>query len=645
MARTKKGKPGGARRSDNGVSTRPTRASARNNAPVEPAPPSSEDAKPSREQLDAEVEAGEANEEPSSGLAQPSDVKIESVSESQPLTQNPPVPEEQTYPEPDLASDTPLPAPVDLASEPQLAPQETAPEASTSASTVPHTRRLDSLSSSRGRGKAPVAAPRFAGRRAAAKREQLQKEDEQRKADEAEAIEEAARKQREAERRQAASERSRGSGRGRGRGRGGHGSGDRQHEPVASGPFSAGQVSKEIQEKNRRHSHRGSGWKGYRPPGRSDQPKSKAAQTEEGKSKPDANGDVPMHDFEDNNEYSSSEDEELKGQSRVDVEKLGVIDLTGDDDDLQFAPIRVARVPHKERNFGDKVSTAIKQEDSAAAKVDTIDGDENLKSNDKQQDRAVENTSETHGFQAVYSDSDTDSRPRIKPEPALEVDDQTTSDRPSSPETRRKGKEKIRARTLSTASAEEYDEEIEMQREEEQRRGKDLALIRDELGKTDAEGDTLMDQHRNEKIYLFQFPPILPDLEPIYVKPDPESANEVDAADVMQIDGPSNTGNPIDLTSAGNQPKLAPGAVGKMKVHASGKVTLDWGGMSLSMGLGGKADFLQNVVSTILPDQKVDSKDDDLDLIAASEDQGQVVNLGHVKEKFVLTPDWDALLG
>lgn len=614
----------------------------------EPAPPSSEDAKPNVDQLDAEAEAeaGEDNvEEPYSEPIEASDIKIESPSETHNATQKESTLDKQAYPEPEEASDTPLPVPSDPPPESEPAPSESAPEPSPSTSTAPPARRLDSLGSSRGRGKASVAAPRFAGRRAAAKREQLQKEEEQRRADEAKAIEEAARKQREAERRQAASERGRGGNRGRGRGRGDHGGGRPEPARVASGPFSAGQVSKEIQEKNRRYAHRGSGWSGIAPR-RSEAQKAKAGPAGESKPKVDANGDVSMDDAEDDNEYASSDDEELHGQRRMNVENLGVIDLTGDDDDvIPNAPIRVARVPHKERTFGDKVSTAIKQEDDTTAKVDTIDGDDNLQFNDKQQDRAVDIPSETHGFQAVYSDSDTESRPHIKPEPGLEIDDQAASDRPSSPETRRKGKEKVKPRTVSTGSVEEYDEEIEIQREEDQRRQKDLATIRDELGKVDTDGDPVMDERRTDKVYLFQFPPILPDLEPIYVKPDPEPANEVNAEDIMQVDGPSNTGNPIDLTSAGNQPKLAPGAVGKMKVHASGKVTLDWGGMSLTLGLGGKADFLQNVVSTTLPDQKVDSKDEYPEFLDAFNEQGQVVNLGHVKEKFVLTPDWEQLLG
>lgn len=623
---------------------RSTRASARKNAAADPAPPSSEDAKPNKDELDADVEAGVVAE-PSSDLTELTSGDVKYENEPHPAAQEQPGSEEHLDSQPAPQSDTPLPGPSGSLPESEPVPNEGAPEASASTSTA-HPRRLDSLGPSRGRGKRAVAAPRFAGRRAQNKREQLQKEEEQRKADEAKAAEEAARMQREAERRQASSQRGRGSGRGRGRGLGGHGASDRQNEPVASGPFSAGQVSKEIQEKNRRWAHRGSGWKGLHPGGRSDKAKGKAAQSDQSKPKLDANGDVSMEDDQDDYEYASSEDEELNGQRRVNVEKLGVIDLTGDDDDIiPYAPIRVARVPHKERRFGVRDDRAIKQEEDAAIKVDTIDGDDNLQANDKQQDRAVEVISETHGFQAVYSDSDTESKPHIKPEPGLEVGNDVASDRPASPETRRKGKERVRPRTTSTASIEEYDEEIEILREEEQRRRKDLDTIRDELGELDDGGDTVLNERRTDKVYLFQFPPILPDLKPVYVKPDPEAANDMEPedGDLMQVDGPSNTGNPIEVNEDGNQPKLAPGAVGKMKVHKSGKVILDWGGMSLVLGMGGKADFLQNVVSTTMPDQKVDSKDDDF--IAAAGEQGQVVNLGHVKEKFVLTPDWEELLG
>jgi DNA-directed RNA polymerase III subunit RPC4 len=469
----------------------------------------------------------------------------------------------------------------------------------------------------------------------------LEKEEQRRKEDEVKAAEDAVRAKNEAD----ASTRGRGRGRGKGRGRGRY-EDEGRRSPVASGPFSAGQVSKETQQLNRRWSSRGSGWKGLRVSGnkegaRGGRGKGKAAQNEDVETKPklDANGDISMEDSGDDNDYVSSDADEFNGQRRMNVEKLGVIDLTQDESDLnQFAPIRVARVPHKERGFGVRHDHAVKQEDDAAVKVDTIEGDEVVSISKSKEVQQVT------GFQAVYSDSESDSKPHIKLEADLDDAQSKENGALVSPQTITKGKEKVRARTLSTASVEEYDEEIEIDREEEQRQRKDLELLRAELGKVEKDGDALMSdldavERRAEKVYLFQFPPILPHLEPIFVKPDPDA---LDGNDVMQVDAPSSSNKPIMINDdgKGEQPRLPSGAVGKMKVHASGKVTLDWGRMTLTLGVGGKANFLQTVVAATLPDMK---KDDGSP--SRSEEAGQAINLGHVKEKFVVTPDWEELLG
>jgi DNA-directed RNA polymerase III subunit RPC4 len=520
---------------------------------------------------------------------------------------------------------------------------------------------LDSLGPSGGRGKKPVTAPRFAGRRSQAKRDELEKakEEQTRREDEAKAAEEITKARSD----RARSER----GRDRGRGRGAYRGGSQREEPVPSGPFSAGQVSKETQQLNRRWSSRGSGWKGIRvgPEGRSEKKantragraaKSKngdgdAGPSAETKPKLDANGDISMEESSAEDRYASSDDEEIGGQRRMDVEKLGIIDLTEDEPGSNaLVPIRIARVPHKERGFGSKVDRSAKKED-AAVKVDTIEGDDitaKPKPKERQKARDVEVVAETSGFHAVYSDSESDSKP--KPQIKSEPDVEDARDKFSSPsmvdETpsslKGKGKDKAKPRTLSSNSCEEYDEEIELDREEEERRRNDLDLVRTELGKSDADGDPVMSdaeagEQRAEKVYLFQFPPTLPDLEPIVVKPDPDASNE--NGDIMQLDPPSNASKTITIKDEPQIAKLPSGAVGKMRVHASGRVAMDWGGMSLCLGAGARADFLQTVVATTLPDQKDNAAG------SASIEEGQAINLGRIKEKFVVTPNWEELLG
>jgi hypothetical protein len=139
--------------------TRSTRASAKKSAPAQPAPPSSEDAKPNIDQLNAEAEAEfEAHVEPPSDPPQPTSEP------PQPPFESPP--ENPSEPQFELQSDPPP--------DPEHVQDQPIAEASTSSD--PRARRLDTLGSSRGRGKKAVAAPRFAGRRSQAKREQLEKD-------------------------------------------------------------------------------------------------------------------------------------------------------------------------------------------------------------------------------------------------------------------------------------------------------------------------------------------------------------------------------------------------------------------------------------------------------------------------------------
>ena len=71
--------------------------------------------------------------------------------------------------------------------------------------------------------------------------------------------------------------------------------------------------------------------------------------------------------------------------------------------------------------------------------------------------------------------------------------------------------------------------------------------------------------------------------------------------------------------------KLPAGVVGKMNVHKSGKISLDWGGASMDVRYGTEVDFLQDLVLV---------------------DGGEGRNcwaLGQVENKMVVIPDWQKL--
>jgi DNA-directed RNA polymerase III subunit RPC4 len=596
-----------------------------NSSTANAAPPSSDDAKPDVNHLNANLES-----EPDL----PSD----------PLTTAPTA-------EPVLTSVAATEVPNGLPS----IPDEPTPSTQSAASpTAPATR---------GRG---VLGPKFAGRRSQVQREKLQKEEEDRRRLEASA--------RAAEDAKARRNSGRRDGARRGRGRGGYmGESDRpRHEAVASGPFSSGQVQKD--SRPIRRGPPSSGWVGLQPgaPQRPERPAGrrawshtimkggktadgKAVKAEAGSSsakKPavDRDGDLSMS-LADGGYISSDEDEGEGDMQRVNVEDFGVIDLTEEDDPANFFnPVRMTRVQHIERSLGINAEGATNQEGAISVDANDVTAVSQTSSKGKGKQRATsdfEVVDERDVFQAVYSESDDEIRvsaPQIKPDPEPMVIDgaPSTDERPSSPESRRKGKER-KARGASPESMPAaHDFHTREDVEEWEREQDDLRIIRAELGEV-TEGGDQQDGKRAQKAYLFQFPPILPDLQPIHVKPDPD-ANEVENnEDVMPVDPPSNADKPIKVEEDEVKPdiqtsSLPSGAVGKLKVHASGRVSLDWGGTSLCLGMGTNASFLQDILYTILPDRK-----DGMDVDGAST-AGKAINMGQVKGKFVVTPDWEELL-
>ncbi|KAK5115816.1 hypothetical protein LTR85_009410 [Meristemomyces frigidus] len=639
--------------------------------------------------------------------------------------------------------------PISIASTPAATPNATPAPPSSRASATPSVQRLGSLNrpaagsaspAARGRGGRPVAQPKFAGRRSATARAEAEKAEQERKK-----VEQEARAKEEAKKARWAS-RGRGGrggrgdeGRHRGRGRGGFmGESDRA-PPVASGPFSSGQVNMADVGKRRAPtgSHGGGGagtsfgvggggggWSGA-----SRQPTSGGSGGGGGgggsggggggggmsgvKREP-GTGDIEMLPqpikTEDGGYISSDEDEMGAGFGRMNVDDLGVIDLTqeedGEADPLKsFQPVRLKREAHKERTMGLNA-------DGVPGATEAVEGGEagdskatlvSEKKKGKQRAKDVEVTGEGQAWQGAFSPSGDEREPAIKPEPTDEDDGRPATpepaaktvsaetdaippqEPPSSPESKRKTKEKInKTRTLSGTGAPErpvYQTQDEV--DEWERHQADLRLLYSELGSlavqppaaaADQDGDAAMEgaqqppavpDKKADKVYLFQFPPVLPDLIPVAVKPDPEAPSAAAAAgesgDAMDVDRQpnNNAADPVTVsddpssaaTGGPRLPKLPSGAVGKLRIHRSGRATLDWGGTSLLVGMGADASFLQDVVVAGMPEHKVGAG-----AVGEGEGEGEgggggggppgwAMGMGQVKGKFVVTPDWEAILG
>ncbi|RMY82109.1 hypothetical protein D0864_08143 [Hortaea werneckii] len=591
----------------------------------------------------------------------------------------------------DAASASATPGPISISSTPAgSAAPSPAPSTSRGASGTPATTAGRGASSQRGRGGKPIIAkPKFAGRRSQAGRAEAEKAEAERKKAEldARAKEEAAKARREGR------FRGRGGADGRphrGRGRGGYvGESERQPKPdaVASGPFSSGQVNQMDLGKRRAMGSSsagggsggfgfgggGGGWSGGGGSGGGRSGGGSGGRSMGGVKMEPGSGEVelmPQVKQEEGEYVSSDEDEAEQGMGRLNIDELGVIDLTAEEEEdpsRGFAPVRLKREEHKERTVGVNVDEAEKEDEKEKQGKEKTS--EKRKGKQKQRPKDVEITGESEKYHGAYSSSEDepvikaeptedDERPDAPPAEAAE-NESHPQEPPSSPETKRKAKEKIKTGSRSakapTRPAYQTQEEID----EWNRQQDDLRILHSELGTlavpppqpTDQDGDAAMtdgqqpavEDKRADKVYLFQFPPVVPDLNPIKVKPDPETAPSGAEGETMEVDpttssaqGPQIKKDPAPTISGQppstpRPPHLASGAVGKLRIHRSGKATLDWGGTALSVAMGTEASFLQDVVIASLPEHKGDVNGEGNGGGGVNEETGVAMAMGQVK--------------
>ncbi|KAI9745670.1 MAG: hypothetical protein M1818_001204 [Claussenomyces sp. TS43310] len=259
------------------------------------------------------------------------------------------------------------------------------------------------------------------------------------------------------------------------------------------------------------------------------------------------------------------------------------------------------------------------------------------------------------------------------PAPAATVNSEMPSEQPAakphqmhaSPETKHKGK-----RRISSTKDKKPVLQTEEDKAEYQRHLEDVHILAQELGglqtamaseNADADGDVNMDaqqvkDNKEGRLYLFQFPPILP---PLYnpVKKEEPVDEDVQMSNVTPVAAHSAT----DLTKPDNEQeeviiKNEPGAfaapadpfteagfIGKLVVRQSGKVELDWGGTSLELGKGANFDFLTTTMLVEQPSQAIADPASGYADDGRDGSRGSGTGMGRVMGKFVATPDWSAL--
>ncbi|KAG5979664.1 hypothetical protein E4U54_006899 [Claviceps lovelessii] len=178
----------------------------------------------------------------------------------------------------------------------------------------------------------------------------------------------------------------------------------------------------------------------------------------------------------------------------------------------------------------------------------------------------------------------------------------------------------------------------------------DLDLLAGELGAvtvTDETGESHTEGPSNKdgRLYLFQFPPVIPPLKEVAR---PVSRIKEEAHDISLMDGTSRASHPtpVDLTDGAaddgaedaeleaegfrSQFLSQGGMIGKMNVRKSGKVELDWGGMTLEMSPAAGMNFLTTAVIVEENDEKAQQ-----DVFG-----GESIGMGKIMGRFVLAPIW-----
>jgi DNA-directed RNA polymerase III subunit RPC4 len=206
----------------------------------------------------------------------------------------------------------------------------------------------------------------------------------------------------------------------------------------------------------------------------------------------------------------------------------------------------------------------------------------------------------------------------------------------------------------------------------------------DELGRpkpeSSGDGDTIMADgaataeiadKKADRVYLFQFPPVVPDLisvskmarfDPLKQINNNSGADQVHNSSVTPAAGGAQDPKEEEVVTIKDDtmadeipsvfpprpahlPKLESGKVGKLRIYKSGKAKLDWGGVSLQLNMGITSHFLQDSVLVKTDPDAISSTQDASASTQSNGFQGSAYQFGQIRGKFVVTPDWEEVIG
>lgn len=339
-------------------------------------------------------------------------------------------------------------------------------------------------------------------------------------------------------------------------------------------------------------------------------------------------------------------DEDLDEQPRRDIERIWI--SSDDDDD----PI-ISR-KGKERRLS-KTSKPF----SGLRPVRAVRNISEVGQDDKRHSSTRKSTADENNLLDVLSD-ETQREDAIGP---------IRKDNPSSPEVSKRFTKKADGRVkdprILTETVEERAERLRLQDDVQKMRAAFLYKSDTDEAVSRKEEDAELGRSNHERMFLFQFPPLVPHLlnraanekrtdeamevDDVQVKvEDSNIATAAPPAAAINVDVPEKPiedGKPVSVqlpttytADAGPETRLPEGFVGKLRIHKSGKVSLDWGGTDMEVRYGTEVDFLQDVVYV---EEDSTSRDDQGEL--NSEGSGVAYAMGQVHQKMVLVPDWARL--
>ncbi|KAF3908620.1 hypothetical protein AA313_de0201659 [Arthrobotrys entomopaga] len=373
--------------------------------------------------------------------------------------------------------------------------------------------------------------------------------------------------------------------------------------------------------------------------------------------------------------YSSSDSE---GGPKVDVEMIELISSDdGEDEDGEggerkysargFAPVRIERHEHVDKTAaqqqpqtgdgkkkGEGSGVSVKKEKGKGREVD-LEIIEERKSRGGRRDSGTGPRVKIESESPKATRRSTQSPEQIKKKQSTSPEDKRRKAKARSTSRRRRNSD------IVPQSQEDFEENdrFEVDRFSMLR---ELGPSLPEQATVDADGDhamndeaeaTALSRHdeKENKLYLFQFPPILPVLEPAAEVEDEDS--EIKQEESSAAAGPSQkpaAAETVPKIAAAEtkakkerftsleqvqQAKLPVGTAGKLHVHRSGRVTIVFGGIEFEVHRGVECEFLQDIVVLQKESGTLDER---------GKPKGRAWGMGQLKGKFVATPDISKLV-